>query len=89
MEIEFNTSRIAKRETGQTVARPDAAATTTTATDSTSFTSTATLESQMNNVPAVRADKVDMAKTLLTDPKYPPTELLNRIADLLAIHATQ
>lgn len=86
MEIEFNTGRIGNREAGQPVTRPS---TTATATDSASFTSTATLESQLINVPAVRVDKVALAKTLITNPNYPPTELLDRIATLLAVHNLQ
>ena len=86
MEIEFNTGRIGNRDAGQPVTRPS---TTATATDSASFTSAATLESQLINVPAVRVDKVALAKTLITNPNYPPTELLDRIAALLAVHNLQ
>ena len=83
MQIEFNTSRIAKGDVGQPVARPDAAPVST---DTTSFTSTASLEAQLRDVPAVRVDKVALAKSLITNPNYPPQELLDRIAVLLAVH---
>ena len=88
MEIEFNTGRIGNREAGQPVTRPSTTATAT-ATDSASFTSAATLERQLINVPTVRVDKVALAKTLITNPNYPPTELLDRIAALLAVHNLQ
>ena len=86
MEIEFNTSRIAKREIALPATRGDASAATT---DTTSFTATSSLEGQLLNVPAVRVDKVALAKSLLTNPNYPPTELLDRIAALLAVHNIQ
>ena len=83
MEIEFNTSRIAKRDPGQPVGQREQ---TPSATDTTSFTATTSLESQLQNVPATRVDKVALAKSLLSNPNYPPQELLDRIAALLAVH---
>ncbi len=83
MQIEFNTSRITKGDVGQPAARPDAAPPST---DTTSFTSTASLEAQLNAVPAARPDAVATAKRLLSDPNYPPLQLLDRIANLLAVH---
>ena len=86
MQIEFNTSRIAKGDVGQPVTRPAAAPVST---DTTSFTSAASLEAQLRDVPVVRVDKVALAKSLLANPNYPPQELLDRIAALLAVHNIQ
>ena len=82
MQIEFNTSRITKADVGQPAARPEAAPAST---DTTSFTSSS-LDAQLRNVPEVRTDKVALAKSLITNPNYPPQELLDRIAALLAVH---
>ena len=83
MEIEFNTSRIAKSDLPQPVVRQDSPPVTA---DTTSFTATNSLDGQLQNVPASRVDKVALAKTLITNPNYPPQELLDRIAALLAVH---
>ena len=83
MEIEFNTSRLAKRDLTPPVARPGSPPP---AVDTTSFTATTSLDGQLQNVPATRVDKVALAKSLITNPNYPPTELLDRIAALLAVH---
>ncbi len=87
MQIDFNTSRIAKGEVSQpTVTRPADAQVST---DTTSFTSTASLEARLRDVPPARVDKVALAKSLITNPNYPPQELLDRIATLLAVHNLQ
>lgn len=39
--------------------------------------------------PASRSEKVERAKKLIADPDYPPKEVLNSIADLLADHLDQ
>ncbi len=83
MQIEFNTSRITKADVGQPAARPEAAPAST---DTTSFTSAASLDAQLRTVPEVRTHKVALAKSLITNPNYPPQELLDRIAALLAVH---
>jgi hypothetical protein len=83
MEIEFNTSRIAKRDLTPPAVRTGSAPA---ATDTTSFTATNSLDGQLQNVPASRVDKVALAKSLITNPNYPPAELLDRIAALLAVH---
>ena len=83
MEIEFNTSRIAKRDVTPAATRTESAPATT---DTTSFTATASLDSQLQSVPPTRVDKVALAKSLIANPNYPPQELLDRIAILLAVH---
>ena len=84
MEIEFNTNRVAKPSAGQPVAsrspvRP--------VDDSVPFEGTRALEQKLKEIPLVRPDKVEGGKTLAADVKYPPTELLDRISSLLAIHS--
>jgi hypothetical protein len=83
MEIEFNTSRIAKRDSSQPVAKREA---TPSVSDTTSFTAAASLEAKLSDAYAVRPEMVEKAKSLLAIPNYPPTELLDRIAALLAVH---
>ena len=83
MEIEFNTSRIAKRDAAPPTARTES---TPSPTDTTSFTAAASLDSQLQSLPPARVDKVALAKSLLSNPNYPPQELLDRIAALLAVH---
>jgi hypothetical protein len=51
-----------------------------------SFMASASLEGKLSALPTVRPEKVDLAKSLLANPNYPPTELLDRIAILLAVH---
>ncbi|MFO1487718.1 MAG: hypothetical protein U1F65_04500 [Verrucomicrobiota bacterium] len=82
MEIEFNTSSIRRQDLTPQVTKRDAAAVSA---DTTSFTATNSLEGQLQNVPASRSEKVTMAKSLVIDPNYPPAELLDRIATLLAV----
>jgi hypothetical protein len=86
MEIEFNTTRVASRDTGQPVARQAA---TPPASDTTSFTTSDSLEGKLNALPTVRPEQVDQAKSLLANPNYPPAELLSRIAKLLAEYNAQ
>jgi hypothetical protein len=81
MEIEFNTSRVARADSGQPVARQQE---TPSVSDNTSFTATDSLEARLNVLPTVRPEQVDQAKSLLSNPNYPPVELLDRIAKLLA-----
>ena len=87
MQIDFNTSRFAKGDVSQPpVTRPEVSAG---ATETTSFTSAASLEAQLRDVPAVRTEKVALAKSLVANPNYPPQELLDRIAALLAVNNIQ
>ena len=82
MEIELNTSRIAQRDLTPATTRTESAPASA---DSMSFSAASSLESQLQTVPAARVDKVELAKTLITNPNYPPQELLDRIAALLAV----
>jgi len=80
MEIEFNPSRVPKVEPSQTAARPSAAA----PADETSFAVSAALQDKLKNISDVRPEKVAYAKSLVADAQYPPDDVLDRIAVLLA-----
>ena len=85
MEIEFNPGRVPKAEPSQPAARPSA----TPAADEVSFHGSANLQDRLKNIPDVRPEKVAYAKSLLSDSKYPPNDVLDRIAVLLAIHVKE
>lgn len=86
MNIEFNTSRIPKPVSDQPVTKRDA---TPTVSDAASFPAATSLEARLSDIPAVRPEKVDMAKSLISDSQYPPADLLDRIAVLLAINTSK
>lgn len=85
MEIDFNPGRVPKVEPSQTAARPSASA----PADETSFTVSAALQDKLKNLSDVRPDKVAYAKNLVSDSEYPPNDVLDRIAVLLAIHVKE
>lgn len=80
MEVEFNPSRVPTTGPSQPTARQDAAA----AGDAASFDVTAALQDKLKNMQALRSEKIDLAKSLISDPTYPPDDVLDRIAVLLA-----
>ena len=57
-----------------------------TTTDETSFQGYAALNGALEKTPDVRPAAVARAKELANDPKYPPTEAIRRIANLLAMN---
>jgi hypothetical protein len=83
MEIEFNTSRIPGTEAGSKVAKRD---TTSAASDAVSFSTSDSLKSKLSAISTARPDAVARAKELVSDTKYPPDYVLDRVATLLAIH---
>ena len=83
MEIKFNPSRISQSESSPSTARRNAVPA---ASDSVSFASSASLKNQLNQIPSVRPEKVEQAQSLINSGKYPPDDVLDRIAILLAIH---
>jgi hypothetical protein len=85
MEIEFNPGRVPKVEPNQTAARPSASA----AADESSFPASAALLDKLKNQPDVRPEQVARAKGLVADLKYPPDDVLDRIAVLLAIRLNE
>lgn len=80
MEVDFNPSRVPSSGPSQPPARQDAAA----ATDAASFDVTAALQDKLKNLQAIRPEKVELAKSLVSNPAYPPDDVLDRIAVLLA-----
>ncbi|HWD93893.1 MAG TPA: hypothetical protein VG938_16300 [Verrucomicrobiae bacterium] len=81
MEVGLNTSRVPGAEPSQPATRQD---TTAAATDEASFEVTAALQDKLKNLPTLRPDKVEQAKMLISDSKYPPDDVLDRIAVLIA-----
>ena len=49
----------------------------------------AELQRKLNELDLTRPDKLTAAQPLVSDLQYPPDELLNGIAHLLAMHLTQ
>jgi len=84
MEIDFNPSQLpASRATGPvngTQVRPAAAS------ETPALQGMAELQSKLNQISLTRSDKLTAAQPLVSDVQYPPEELLNGIAHLLAIH---
>jgi len=86
MEIEFTPSQIAgPTAAGPIKARPQVAATS----DSPQLQGMAELQRKLDDLALTRPDKMDAARSALADVKYPPDELLNGIAHLLAITLKQ
>ncbi len=83
MEISFNTSKIPNPAAQQSVARPDASSAPQT---DASFTHSQALSDSLKEIPLVRPEKVERARKLLADVKYPPTDVLDRISNLLALN---
>ena len=86
MEIEFNISRIPDPGISKPVARNSAAAS---AVGADSLQGASDLERKLTDLPLVRPEKVVQAFGLNSHPKYPPDDILDRIAVLLAIHMSQ
>ena len=82
MEIDFNPGRVPQVEPSQTTARPSASA----PADESSFPASAALQDKLKNQSDLRPDQVARARDLLSDSKYPPDDVLDRIAVLLAIN---
>lgn len=86
MEIEFNPVRAAAAGAGQPVARREAAPAVS---GDVPFERAVALEQALKEIPLVRPEKVEHARSLVADVKYPPEETLDRLANLLAIHMNQ
>jgi hypothetical protein len=83
MEIKFNPSRQTESAANQPVARQTATAKTP---ESAPFEQAQSLERSVKNLPLVRPEEVERARALVADVQYPPNEMLDRIANLLALH---
>jgi hypothetical protein len=86
MEIDFNPSRIPKTELGQPTARTGSTPAAADSGNTGLMLRTASLAAHINDIPLVRPDKVAAAKAQVSSTSYPPQELLDRIAALLAVH---
>lgn len=87
MEIEFNPSRIPKAELAQPVVRSgSSAAAASVPSGPESVPASGSLLAALKDVPLVRSDKMQQARSQFAATNYPPVELLNRIAILLAVH---
>jgi hypothetical protein len=86
MEIDFNPSQMAgAAAAGPAKARPAATVTS----DTPQLQGMAELQRKLYDQALTRPDKMAAATQALSDVKYPPDELLNGIAHLLAIKLTQ
>lgn len=83
MNIEFNPNRGTYNRASQPVSRRDAV---TPAPESHPFEKAAALEQYPKGLPLVRPEKVEKARALIADVQFPPNEMLDRIANLLALH---
>ena len=82
MEIEFNPKQImAPIASKQTTTRPGATPTN----DAAQLQGMAELQRKLNDLALSRPEKMSQAAEALADVKYPPDQLLNGIAHLLAI----
>ena len=86
MEIDFNPGQVPKPELSQPIARKGRIKAAADTARVESPPATDALRSKLNEISLVRPEKVSQAKTLISDVSYPPTELLDRIAVLLAVH---
>jgi hypothetical protein len=82
MEINLNTSRV--REYGP--AQPVSRSAQVQAAPSPNTDEAQALAKSLDQVPLSRNDKVAQTRVLLENVQYPPEELLNSIANLLAFH---
>jgi len=85
MEIKFNPGRITDSGTSQPIARGPSSPSTSEATGLPHERAQA-LEQSLRNAPQARPEVVDRARSLVSDAKYPPDEVLDRVSSLLASH---
>ncbi len=83
MEIEFNPGRVGKPQTAQPVARSGAGRTESAEAP---FSNIDAVEAKLKDIPWTRPEKVEQARPLVSNLKYPPDEVLNGLANLLALH---
>ena len=83
MEIEFNPGRVGKPESGQ---MPPVSSAPRAARVEAPFSDTNAVEASLRNGPSTRPEMVQRAASLISNVKYPPDEVLNGIATLLALH---
>jgi hypothetical protein len=81
MEVEFNPGLIASNPVSQSAVRRESTPLTD---NSMSFERTQVLENTLKEIPQVRPETVAGANALVADANYPPDELLNQVAGILA-----
>jgi len=89
MEISFNPSQALPSGAGETVSRSSdttPAPEPSIAVQDASSQDVKTLQDQLNNLPDSRPEKVAELKPLCSHLQYPPDQILDSIAHLLAIH---
>ena len=84
MEVELNPGRIANTGVNQPVKRQEP--TPQPAENTMSFERIQALETNLQAAPKIRPEAVARASALVSDANYPPDELLNKIAGVLASH---
>jgi hypothetical protein len=86
MEIDFNPSRAARTDAGQPVPRPEKPAPRGPNPDV--FSASPSLRNKLYDIPLLRSNMVDRALSLASNVKYPPDDLVDRIATLLSNRLT-
>jgi hypothetical protein len=86
MEIEFNPNSVGKPTPPQPAARPEVVRQTSQASP---FEKLAAMQEKLKDVSMVRPEKVEHARALVAHVKYPPDDMLNSIASLLAMQISQ
>lgn len=86
MEINFDPGRVPEPNTGLPVLRRNPSASVDA---SGRFPRTEALERALREDPPVRPEQVQQARVYVGDAKYPPDEMLDRIANLLALHLNE
>ena len=82
MEIEFNPSRVGNPPAAQPATKNLAPA--AASADSASLDQTSALKAAINDISLVRPEKVEAARSLASDTKFPPDEVLKAVATLIA-----
>ena len=80
MEIEFNPSRAASPLANQPMAKGRSAP----PPETMSLGNAEALKAAVNKIPLSRSEQVDRARALVSDAAYPPADVLNAIASVLA-----
>ena len=86
MEIEFNPSRAPTTGYTDFVKRQGAAQASA---QNAAPEGAASLASKLNDIPLSRPEKVSQAQAVVSDEKYPPYDLMDRIAVLIAARIQQ
>jgi len=86
MEIEFSPSQLPASRVGTPVSGP---APSPAATDAAPLQGMAELQRKLNDLPVTRPDKMAGLQPAVSSLKYPPDQILDSIANLLAIHLSQ